>query len=479
MPKDKNRRPMPSKDFLPHAAAFGSRIHIRPPQNPKAAEKNTGHDAVNDGTQHSQTVGPRGPVLMQDTILHETMAEFAFSTERPRVVHQKGYGAFGFFQPFSSMSPYTSAAFLQNAAKTTPIAMRFSLAASDNSTPDTSRNIRGCSIKFYTDEGIFDLLCNSLPVFFVRDAMKVPATIAALAPSPVNNLPDPNRLWEMFANTPEATHLLVWLFSDAGTAKSFRTIPYFGVSTFAWKNAQGQRHYVKYHLRPALETAYIDQEEAARLACENPHIAGEDLYTTLAAQKPVIFDLAVQLMEPADEERLPYDPLDDTKIWDEGEYPLIYVGRLTLNHNPEHFSEQVDKLAFSPANLVEGIEFSDDKILQGRAEVYFMAQRHRLGKDFRRIPINRQANWQPDSMISSGCGRFVEGKLMRAEIPKPDNFTQAGQYYASLSQEQQSNLVQNLAAGLSGAKTENRRIILEYLEKASPELAGRVAAQMG
>jgi catalase len=428
---------------------------------------------------HSQTVGPRGPVLMQDTILHEIMEEFANSTTLLRVVHTKGYGALGFFKPAASMAEYTSAAFFQDPARATPVAVRFSLAASDNSTPDTSRNIRGFSTKFYTDAGIFDLLCNSIPVFFVRDAIDVPRTIAALAPSPVNNLPDPDRFWGMFARTPEATNLLVWLFSDVGTAKSFRTIPFFGVSTYVWKNDRGVRRYVKYHWLPVAEMEYIDRREAARLACENPNIAGQELYDAIASQQPVEFDLAVQLMDPADEAALPYDPLDDTKIWDEGRYPLVRVGRLTLNRNPDDFSNQIDKLAFAPANLVEGIELSDDKMLQGRAIVYSDAQRHRLGNHFRELPANRQAGWTPLSMVTSGEDRFVEGVLVRSEIPKQDDFAQAGEFFASLSGRQQQALVENLAADLAAASAENRRGVLAHLRKASPDLAGQVSAQMG
>ncbi len=429
-------------------------------------------------TQYSQTVGPRGPVLMQDTILHETMADFAFSTNLPRVVHTKGFGAFGFFKPTASMAEYTSAAFLQEPFPVTPVAVRFSLADSDNSTPDTSRNIRGFSIKFYTKEGILDLLCNSIPVFFARDAIKIPEIIAALGPSPISNLPDPNRVWGMFADTPEATNLLTWLFSDVGTAKSFRKIPFFGVSTFVWKNSQGVRRYVKYHWLPVAGVEYIDRHEAARLACEDPDIAGQDLYDTIASKKTVEFDLAVQLMNPSDEATLPFDPLDDTKIWDESSFPLMNVGRLTLNRNVENFSEQVEKLAFAPANLVEGIEFSDDKLLQGRAVVYSDAQRHRLGKDFRKIPINQQANWSPSSMVTSGEGRFVEGKLVRSEIPKHDNFIQAGKRYQSLSKQQKWNLADNLAASLSAASAKNKKIVLGHLQKASPELAEQVASLM-
>lgn len=477
--KEKNEIPIESQALT--ALPEKSQIEKNAPQSESPVE-NQSLAALSEKSPphelHSQTVGPRGPVLIQDTVLHETLEEFAFSPSIPRVVHTKGYGAFGFFRPFTSMREYTAAGFLQDSSITTPVAVRFSLAASDNSTPDTSRNIRGFSVKFYTKEGIFDLLSNSIPVFFVRDSIKVPATIAALSPSPINNLPDPNLVWGMFARTPEATNLLIWFFSDTGTAKSFRTIRFYGVSTFVWKNTQGVRRYIKYHWLPVAKEEYIDQQEAAKLACENPNIAGWDLYNTIAAKNSVEFNLAVQVMNPADEIMLPFDPLDDTKIWDEKQYPLISAGRLTLNRNPDNFSEQVEKLAFAPANLVEGIEFSDDKMLQGRAIVYSDAQRHRLGRNFRKIPVNRQPDWSPLSMVTSGDGRFVEGKLVRSQIPKPDDFTQAGERYKALSEGQRQSLAENLGASLSEASIENQQIIINYLRKASPQLAEQVNKQL-
>lgn len=427
-----------------------------------------------EGLQHSLTVGSRGPVLMQDTVLHETMANFANAPFPRRVVHTKGFGAFGFFRPAADMQAYTAAALFHNPLTQTQTVARFSLAASDGSTPDTARNIRGLAVKFYTDEGVYDLLCDSLPVFFVRDAIKVPKTIAALGPSPVNNLPDPNQVWGMFAQTPEATNLLTWFFSDMGTAKSFRTIRYYSVNTYVWINAQGVRHYVKYCWIPAAGEAYIDQKEAARLACENPNIAGQDLYETIASLTPVEFDLYVQLMDPDDAVLLPYDPLDDTKFWDENAYPLLHAGRLTLNRNPEDYSEQVEKLAFAPANLVKGIALSDDKMLQGRAIVYSDAQRHRLGNAFRKIPVNRQANWSPDSMTDSGVGTWAEGAIGRNPIPKQDDFTQAGQHYDAMSANEQQNLIENMAGDLSAASATIKETILGYLEQASPTLSARV-----
>lgn len=427
---------------------------------------------------HSQTVGVRGPVLVQDTALHETLETFVFSTTLPRRIHTKGYGAFGYFYTTHSMKQFTKAGFLQTPNQQVPVAVRFSLAASNQGTPDTSRNVRGFSTRFYTNEGFFDLLCNHLPVFFVRDAIRVPDVISHLSPSPVNNLTDPERLWSLFAKYPEATNMLIWFFSDMGTVKSLRHIKGYSVNTYVWRNAQGVRHYVKYHWLPMAGVEYINQQEAQWLACQDPDIAGRDLYDSIEKGNAVGYELCVQLMNPEDAKILPFDPLDDTKVWDETLYPLLPVGRMVLNCNPENYVEQVEKLAFAPANLVPGVEFSDDKVIQGRTFIYSDAQRHRLGPDFRNIPVNKQLNWSPASMVSSGNGRYVAGEIMRAEIPNPDNFTQATQRYESFSAAEKKNLVNNIASGLVAAQPNTQCIVLWHLEQVSPALADMVRNQM-
>lgn len=427
---------------------------------------------------HSQTVGKRGPILEQDNVLHETLETFIHAKLLERPVHVKGYGAFGYFETVNAMTAYTQLGFLQHPGQQVPVAVRFSLAVSNKGTPDTSRNVRGFATKFYTDQGVFDLVCNHIPVFLVRDPIRFPESIKAFLPSPVNNLLDPERFWSFIARAPESTHFLVWLYSDAGTVKSLRHIPGHSVNTYVWKNAQGVRTYVKYHWMPLAGIQHIDRQEADRLASENPDYAGKDLFDTLAAGKTVEYGLYVQLMNPQDESSLPYDPLDDTKVWDERQYPLHPVGRLVLNRNPDHYMEQVEKLAFSPSNLLEGAELSDDKMLQGRANIYWDSQRRRLGPDFRKIPINHQQNWTPASLVTSGNGRFVEGRLERSDLPKQDDFAQAGQYYRALAPLQQEHLVDNLAADLAGISPETRNIVLGYLHQASAELGERVSRKI-
>ncbi|EFM10689.1 Catalase [Paenibacillus curdlanolyticus YK9] len=427
---------------------------------------------------HSQTVGERGPVLEQDSVLHETLEEFIHTKILERPVHVKGAGAFGYFQTTHPMGAYTKLCFLQNPGQQVPVTVRFSLAVSNRGTPDTSRNVRGFSTKFYTPQGVFDLLCNHIPVFSVRDAIRFPETINAFLPSPKNNLLDPERFWSFVARAPESTNFVVWLYSDVGTVKSLRHIRGHSVNTYVWRNAQGVRSYVKYHWMPLAGAQYIDRQEAARLAGENPDIAAQDLYDTLATGKTVEYGLYVQLMNPEDEAALPYDPLDDTKIWDEAKYPMQPVGRLVLNRNPDNYMEQVEKIAFSPSNLLEGAELSDDKMLQGRTNIYSDSQRRRLGPDFRKIPINHQKNWTPASQETSGSGRFVEGRLVRSDISKPDNFSQAGQFYRSLTPVQQEHLVGNLAADLAAVSPGTQSTVVGYLSQASAELGTRVAQQI-
>ncbi len=427
---------------------------------------------------HSQTVGERGPVLEQDNILHETLETFVHTKILERPVHVKGFGAFGYFETVYSMAKYTKLSFLQNPGQQVPVTVRFSLAVSNKGTPDTSRNVRGFSTKFYTEEGIFDLVCNHIPVFLVRDAIRFPEAIQAFLPSPVNNLMDPERFWSFIARAPESTHFVVRLYSDAGTVKSFRHMPGHSVNTYVWRNGQGVRSYVKYHWVPDAGEQYIDSQEAARWNGENPDIAGKDLHDAIAKGKPVVYGLYVQLMNPEDETNLSYDPLDDTKVWDERQYPLIPVGRMTLNRNPDNYMEQVEKVAFSPSNLLEGVELSDDKMLQGRANIYWDSQRRRLGPDFRKIPINHQQDWSPASLVTSGNGRYVEGHLVRSDLPKQDDFTQAGQFYHALPPVQQDHLVNNLSADLAGISHETQRIVLTYLYNASPEMGERVVRQI-
>ncbi|OJE43562.1 catalase [Bacillus proteolyticus] len=427
---------------------------------------------------HSQTVGSRGPVLEQDSVLHEALQEFIHEKILERPVHVKGYGAFGYFQTIYPMSEHTKLSFLQNSNAKVPVMVRFSFAVSTKGTPDTSRNVRGFATKFYTNDGVFDLLCNHIPVFSVRDPMRFPETIKALLPSPKNNLIDPNSFWNFVARAPESIHFVVRLFSDTGTVKSLRHIPGHSVNTYVWRNAEGNRKYVKYHWYPFEGVQYITSKEANILAAENPDYSGKDLYDAIANGKPVEYGLYVQLMDPKDEAHLSYDPLDDTKVWDEKAYPLIPVGKMVLNKNPENYMEQVEKVSFSPSNLLDGAELSDDKMLQGRANIYSDSQRRRIGPEFRKLAINQQQDWTPANQATSGDGRNVEGKLERASIAKQDDFGQAGEFYEKLSLIEKEHLAENLANDLKVISNDIRKIVLGYFDQVSTDLKTRIETKM-
>ncbi|MDR4984196.1 catalase [Bacillus cereus] len=427
---------------------------------------------------HSQTVGSRGPVLKQDSVLHEALQEFIHEKILERPVHVKGFGAFGYFQAIYSMSEHTKLSFLQNSNEKVPVMVRFSFAVSTKGTPDTSRNVRGFATKFYTNDGVFDLLCNHIPVFSVRDPMRFPETIKALLPSPKNNLIDPDRFWSFVARAPESIHFVIHLYSDAGTVKSFRHIPGHSVNTYVWRNAEGNRKYVKYHWYPFEGVQYINSVEANKLAAENPDYSGKDLYDAIENGKPVEYGLYVQLMDPKDEAHLSYDPLDDTKVWDEKAYPLIPVGKMILNKNPENYMEQVEKVSFSPSNLLDGAELSDDKMLQGRANIYSDSQRRRIGPEFRKLAINQQQNWTPANQITSGDGRYVEGKLERTSITKQDDFKQAGEFYAKLKPIEKEHLAENLASDLKVISDDIRKIVLGYFDQVSTDLKTGIETKM-
>lgn len=463
--------------------SFGN--NYMPPQNMRRTTPSnpcpspTQAEPVQPQQLNSQTVGERGPVLLQDARLHETLSSFVHQPRLPRVLFEKGYGAFGHFQTSASMSEYTTAGFLQETGTQSPVSVRFSLAFGGSLASDTSRNLRGFATKFYTTEGNYDLLCTHLPVFFVRDAIRLPDAMQRMMPSPATNLRNAERLWSLFADYPEAIHMLLWLFSDYGTVKSFRQMRGYSVNTYNWINAQGKRYYVRYQWLPAAGEQYIDEQEATLLAGKNPDIAGLDLHSTIALGSPVEYDLLVQLMDPADEAALTYDPLDATKIWDETAYPPVTVGRMTLYSNPLSYLEQVEKLAFDPLNLVTGIELSDDKLLQGAAHIFSDAQRYRLGPDYRSISVNKTKNTVVGDIISSGDSRQLTGAITRQAISRQDDFSQAGKTFLAFSPQLQNRLIENVSLSLANAAERTRITVLDHLESAAPDLAARIREQAG
>ncbi|OIP92587.1 MAG: catalase [Syntrophaceae bacterium CG2_30_49_12] len=459
--------------------------------------------------QNSQTIGERGPVLLQDVLFIEKLAHFDRERIPERVVHAKGAGAYGYFQVYRNMKTYTKAKFLQNPKEKIPVFVRFSTVTGGRGSADTVRDPRGFAVKFYTGDGNYDLVGNNLPVFFIRDAVKFPDMVHAFKGAPDNNIPSAssahNRFWDFISLTPEATHMIVWLFSDRGTPKSYRMMEGFGVNTYMWVNAGGKAVYVKYHWKPKLGVHNLDRHEAARLAGLDPDYLIRDLWETIAGGGEVEYEICVQLMDIAEEFKQDFDPLDSTKTWPEKKFPLMPVGKMALNRNPGNFFAEVEQAAFCPASIVPGIEFSADKLLQGRTFSYADTQRHRLGANYLQIHVNRPlvpvnnnqrdgamqsgefsgpVNYEPNS-LGGGMPKEdpmgvppiyrVEGEVTRSKISLTNDFQQAGEKYRSLGKMDRGHLVDNFTADLMRIDKAIQKRVIENLVKADPELGGSVA----
>jgi catalase len=355
------------------------------------------------------------------------------------------------------------------------------------------------------------LVGNNLPVFFIRDAIKFPDMVHAFKPAPDTNIPTSSsansRFWDFISLTPESIHMITWLFSDRGTVKSYRKMEGFGVNTYIWVNAEGKAIYVKYHWKPAAGIETIDRHEATRLAGEDPDIATRDLYETIASGKKVEYELNVQRMEIADELKQPFDPLDPTKTWPEDKFPLMPVGKMVLNRNPENYFAEVEQAAFCPASIVPGIELSADKLLQGRVFSYTDTQRYRLGTNYLQLPINRPrvavnnnqrdgimqyapygggtVNYEPNTLaggipsqaLVTGTPAIyhVEGNIMRKKITLTDDYTQPGDRYCLLKKVDQEHLIDNIVDSLAKADKPIQQCMVDNFTKTDPEFGKRVA----
>ncbi|MHB8567957.1 MAG: catalase [Nitrososphaerales archaeon] len=463
--------------------------------------------------QNSLTVGQRGPGLLQDVHLVEKLAHFDRERIPERVVHAKGAGAYGYFQVHKNMAEHTFAKFLQDPEKKTPVFVRFSTVIGARGSADTARDPRGFAVKFYTEDGNYDLVGLNFPVFFIRDSVKFPDFVHALKPAPDTNIPTSSaansRFWDFISLTPESTHVITWLFSDRGTVKSYRTMEGFGVNTYRWVNANGKAIYVKYHWKPKAGIESIDRAEATRLAGEDPDVSTRDLYDTIASGKTVEYELKVQIMEIADELKQDFDPLDATKTWPEDKFPLVPVGKMVLDRNPENYFAEVEQAAFCLASTVPGIEFSADKLLQGRIFSYPDTQRHRLGTNYLQLPVNRPqapvnnnqrdgamqyasyagtVNYEPNS-LAGGMPReasatmtihdHLDGDMTHQKISLTNDYHQAGARYRSLSKLDQDHLVDNIVDALGKADKSIKQRMVENLAKADPELGNRVAKGIG
>jgi len=426
--------------------------------------------------QNSLTAGKDGPTLLQDMHLLEKHAHFNRERVPERVVHAKGAGAHGYFEVTHDVTQYTKANFLNQVGKKTPMLARFSTVGGEKGSADSARDPRGFSLKFYTEEGNYDLVGNNTPVFFIRDAIKFPDFIHTQKRNPATNCKDANAFWDFLSLSPESTHQVTILFSDRGTPKSHRHMHGFGSHTFKWVNARGEAVWVKYHLLTGAGIENWTDAEATAMAGEDPDYATRDLFNHIASGKEAVWNAFVQIMPLKDAASYRFNPFDVTKVWPHGDYPLIPFGRMVLNRNPENYFAEIEQAAFEPSNIVPGVEFSPDKMLQGRIFAYADAHRYRIGPNYAQLPINRPLaevnNYQRDGAMnygSNGGGRpnyepnsmggpkeapayaqqAFEVNGLAAHTPYPrhaedDDFVQAGNLYRLLSEEQKAHLISNL-----------------------------------
>lgn len=457
--------------------------------------------------QNSRTAGKQGPTLLEDYQLLEKLAHFDRERIPERVVHARGAGAHGVFKVTHPMKRYTKAAFLQEEGLETPVFVRFSTVIHGQHSPETLRDPRGFSVKFYTTEGNYDLVGNNLPVFFIRDAMKFPDMVHSLKPDPRTNLQDADRYWDFMSLTPESTNMMLHLFSDEGIPASYRQMRGSSVHAFKWLNAYGNTVYVKYRWVPKQGVHNLSAEQASEIQGKDFNHASRDLYDSIANGDLPEWELFVQLLDPADLDNFDFDPLDPTKDWFEDVIPYQKVGSMILNRNPDSVFAETEQVGFNPGVVVPGIEPSEDKLLQGRLFSYSDTQRYRIGTNYLQLPINcpfaqvqnnqrdgamqtkpqeQHINYEPNRHEGTPkeAPSFTEslspvnGVAGRQKIEKTNNFGQAGQVWQRYSAEQQAQVIKNITADLSAVdpKTVLRAICNFYI--ADADLGNRIATTL-
>jgi len=369
-----------------------------------------GNGSPIDSLTNSQSAGPRGPLLLQDFNLLDHMAAFDRERIPERVVHAKGAGAFGYFEVTHDITKYTKAKIFEKIGKKTPAAFRGSTVGGESGSADTARDPRGFALKFYTEEGNWDLVGNNTPIFFIRDPIFFPSFIHTQKRNPQTHLKDPDMFWDFISLRPETTHQVSFLFSDRGTPDGYRHMHGFGSHTFKMVNKQGEAFFVKFHFKTNQKVKNLSAEKANELASSDPDYSIRDLYNAIAKGDFPSWTLYIQVMTAQQSEKTPFNPFDVTKIWSQKEYPLIPVGKLVLDRNPKNYFAEVEQIAFSPAHLVPGIEPSPDKMLQGRLFSYTDTHKHRLGVNYKQIPVNCPYNTRVHNYQRDGPARVDENQ---------------------------------------------------------------------
>ena len=469
---------------------------------------------------NSLKAGDNGPTLLEDFILREKLTHFSHERIPERVVNARGCGAHGFFKLYKSMVQYTSAAFLQDSDIETPIFVRFSGASGSQGSADTVRDVRGFAVKFYTREGNYDLVGNSMPVFYIQDAIKFPDLIHALKPEPHHEMPQASSahdtFWDFASLVPEVTHMLMWTMSDRGLPRSFRMMEGFGVHAFRFINARNDTFFVKFHWKPKLGVHGLDWDEAQKIAGKDPDFLRRDLWEAIEAGNFPEWELGVQIVDAGRENDLGFDILDPTKLIPESQVPVQMIGKMVLNRNVENFFSETEQVAFHPGNLVPGIDFSNDPLLQGRLFSYTDSQLTRLGgSNFHEIPINRsvcpihnyqrgglhrqsinkgQVAYEPNT-LANGIELRVDGAAdgfqshpdqlgvskSRRRLPSfDDHFSQATLFWNSQSVSEKDHIVAAFRFELSRVEvSEIRQRMVDNLTHVDLKLAARVALPLG
>ncbi len=474
---------------------------------------------INDN-QNSLKAGERGGTLLEDFILREKITHFDHERIPERIVHARGSAAHGFFQVYESMAQYTKAGFLQDPSVKTPVFVRFSTVAGFRGSADLARDVRGFAVKFYTEEGNYDLVGNNIPVFFIQDAIKFPDLIHAVKPEPHNEIPQAasahDTFWDFVSLMPESMHMIMWAMSDRAIPRSLRMMEGFGIHTFRFINAQGKACFVKFHWKPLLGVHSVTWDEALKVNGKDPDFHRRDLYEAIENGAFPEWEFGVQIIPEKDEHKYPFDLLDPTKIIPEEVVPVTRIGKMTLNRNPDNFFAETEQVAFHPGHIVPGIDFTNDPLLQGRLFSYTDTQLSRLGSpNFHEIPINRSINtvhnnqrdghmrqqinkgkisYQPNS-LGGGCpfqakmtdGGFtsyaerIDAKKVRARSKSfHDHFSQARLFFLSQSKYEQNHIVDALSFELGHLETEAIRVrVVGLLTQIDGDLAARVADNLG
>lgn len=469
----------------------------------------TGGNPVPDN-QNSITAGARGPVLLQDYQLIEKLAHQNRERIPERVVHAKGWGAHGTFTVTHDITKYTRASLFAKVGKETPVLARFSTVAGELGAADAERDVRGFALKFYTDEGNWDMVGNNTPVFFVRDPYKFPDFIHTQKRHPRTNLRSPTAMWDFWSQSPESLHQVTILFSDRGLPPSPRYMNGYGSHTFSFWNTDGERFWVKFHFKTRQGHRFLTDAEATEVVGRTRESYQEDLFGAIERGEFPKWDLKVQIMPEAEAEKTAYNPFDLTKVWPHAEYPLIDVGVMELNRNPDNYFAEIEQAAFSPSNVVPGIGFSPDKMLQARIFSYADAHRYRLGTHYEALPVNRP-RCPVHHYHKDGPMRFFDngernpdayyepnsfaGPAEAAEYREPplrisgdadrydhrsgnDDYAQPRALFALFDDQQRGRLYANIAATMAGVP---RNIIdrqLEHFGKIDPAYANGVSAAL-